>query len=160
MITAMKKYYCRPASFVGQKRMFASEFRKVLKRFSDRTVFVDLFGGSGLLSHITKRERPDSTVIYNDHDNYRERLENISRTNALLPTFAASRKEFPPQDALQEDAQHIRNVSVGRKAPALWTISPSLPPCCSPANMPNIGELGKLNFYNNMRLSDYCEGLS
>lgn len=55
-----------------------------MKRFSDRTVFVDLFGGSGLLSHITKRERPDATVIYNDHDNYRERLENISRTNALF----------------------------------------------------------------------------
>ena len=86
MITAMKKYYYSqaPLPFVGQKRMFASEFRKVLKRFSDRTVFVDLFGGSGLLSHITKRERPDATVIYNDHDNYRERLENISRTNALL----------------------------------------------------------------------------
>ena len=86
MITAMKKYHYSqaPLPFVGQKRMFASEFRKVLKRFSDRTVFVDLFGGSGLLSHITKRERPDATVIYNDHDNYRERLENISRTNALL----------------------------------------------------------------------------
>ncbi len=85
MITAMKKYhYSQALPFVGQKRMFASEFRKVLKRFSDRTVFVDLFGGSGLLSHITKRERPDATVIYNDHDNYRERLENISRTNALL----------------------------------------------------------------------------
>lgn len=57
MITAMKKYYYSqaPLPFVGQKRMFASEFRKVLKRFSDRTVFVDLFGGSGLLSHITKR---------------------------------------------------------------------------------------------------------
>ena len=58
MITAMKKYHYSqaPLPFVGQKRMFASEFRKVLKRFSDRTVFVDLFGGSGLLSHITKRE--------------------------------------------------------------------------------------------------------
>ena len=57
MITAMKKYHysLAPLPFVGQKRMFASEFRKVLKRFSDRTVFVDLFGGSGLLSHITKR---------------------------------------------------------------------------------------------------------
>lgn len=50
MTTAMKKcYYSQaPLPFVGQKRMFASEFRKVLKRFSDRTVFVDLFGGSGL----------------------------------------------------------------------------------------------------------------
>lgn len=50
-----KTYSQAPLPFVGQKRMFASEFRKVLKRFSDKTVFIDLFGGSGLLSHITKR---------------------------------------------------------------------------------------------------------
>lgn len=110
MITAMKKYHYSqaPLPFVGQKRMFASEFRKVLKRFSDRTVFVDLFGGSGLLSHITKRERPDATVIYNDHDNYRERLENISRTNALLSDLRRLSEGIPPpQDALQEDARYV-----------------------------------------------------
>ena len=84
-----------PASFRGQKRMFASEFRKVLKRFSDKTVFIDLFGGSGLLSHITKRERPDATVIYNDHDNYRERLENIHRTNELLKDLRETAKGYP-----------------------------------------------------------------
>lgn len=65
-MTMEKTYSQAPLPFVGQKRMFASEFRKVLKRFSDKTVFIDLFGGSGLLSHITKRERPDATVIYND----------------------------------------------------------------------------------------------
>ena len=110
MITAMKKYHYSqaPLPFVGQKRMFASEFRKVLKRFSDRTVFVDLFGGSGLLSHITKRERPDATVIYNDHDNYRERLENISRTNTLLSDLRRLSEGIPPpQDAFQGDARHI-----------------------------------------------------
>ena len=58
-----KTYSQAPLPFVGQKRMFASEFRKVLKRFSDKTVFIDLFGGSGLLSHITKRERPDATCL-------------------------------------------------------------------------------------------------
>ena len=39
-----------PLPFVGQKRMFAKEFIKVLDQFPDDTVFVDLFGGSGLLS--------------------------------------------------------------------------------------------------------------
>lgn len=46
--------------------MFAREFIKVLEQFKDKTVFVDLFGGSGLLSHITKHQRPDATVVYND----------------------------------------------------------------------------------------------
>ena len=36
---------------VGQKRMLAKEFMKVLEQYPDGTLFVDLFGGSGLLSH-------------------------------------------------------------------------------------------------------------
>ena len=48
-----------PLPFVGQKRMFAKEFIKVLEQFPEDTVFVDLFGGSGLLSHIAKRSKPD-----------------------------------------------------------------------------------------------------
>ncbi len=65
--------------------MFAKEFIKVLAQFPDGTVFVDLFGGSGLLSHITKCVRPDATtVVYNDFDNYRCRLVNIPATNVLL----------------------------------------------------------------------------
>ena len=62
----MKKLYLSaPLPFVGQKRMFAREFIKVLEQFKDKTVFVDLFGGSGLLSHITKHQRPDATVVFN-----------------------------------------------------------------------------------------------
>lgn len=73
-----------PLPFMGQKRMFAREFITVLGQFPDSTVFVDLFGGSGLLSHITKCVRPDATVVYNDFDNYRQRLANIPATNVLL----------------------------------------------------------------------------
>ena len=72
-----------PLPFVGQKRMFAKEFIKVLEQFPEDTVFVDLFGGSGLLSHIAKRSKPDATVVYNDFDNYRFRLKNIPQTNKL-----------------------------------------------------------------------------
>lgn len=82
-----KMYLSAPLPFVGQKRMFAKEFIKVLEQFGDKTVFVDLFGGSGLLSHITKCKRPDATVVYNDFDGYRERLRAIPQTNALLDDF-------------------------------------------------------------------------
>lgn len=77
-------YKSAPLPFVGQKRMFAKEFIKVLEQFPAKTVFVDLFGGSGLLSHIAKRTKPESTVIYNDFDNYRLRLQHIPNTNRLL----------------------------------------------------------------------------
>lgn len=50
------EYLSAPLPFVGQKRMFAQKFKEVLKEYPDNSVFVDLFGGSGLLSHITKRE--------------------------------------------------------------------------------------------------------
>ena len=33
-------------------------------------IVIDLFGGSGLLAHTIKRERPELKVIYNDYDNY------------------------------------------------------------------------------------------
>ena len=72
-----KQYLSAPLPFVGQKRMYIKDFKEVLKQFPDDAVYVDLFGGSGLLSHITKWEKPDATVIYNDFDNYSQRLNNI-----------------------------------------------------------------------------------
>ena len=66
-----KQYLSAPLPFQGQKRMFAKEYIKVLRQFPDGTTFVDLFGGSGLLSHIAKCQKPKSTVVYNDFDGYR-----------------------------------------------------------------------------------------
>lgn len=79
-----KLYLSAPLPFVGQKRMFARQYIQVLKDYPDDAVYVDLFGGSGLLSHITKRMKPDATVVYNDFDNYLQRLANIPQTNLLL----------------------------------------------------------------------------
>ena len=52
-------YLFAPLPFVGQKRMFARHFIEVIKQYPAGTVFVDLFGGSGLLSHITKHLHPE-----------------------------------------------------------------------------------------------------
>ena len=56
----------------------------MLQQFPDGTTFVDMFCGSGLLSHIAKCQKPNSTVVYNDFDGYRQRLETLPVTNALL----------------------------------------------------------------------------
>jgi site-specific DNA-adenine methylase len=79
-----KVYSSAPLPFMGQKRRFVSRFKKALTQFPQAKIFVDLFGGSGLLSHITKRTRPDARVIYNDFDDYHIRLQNINRTNEML----------------------------------------------------------------------------
>ena len=81
-----KMYLSAPLPFVGQKRMLAKEFMKVLEQYPDGTLFVDLFGGSGLLSHITKSLKPHSTVIYND---LKENCVNEY-------SAASSRKRIPP----------------------------------------------------------------
>lgn len=100
-----KLYMSAPLPFVGQKRMFAREYIKVLEQFKDCTVFVDLFGGSGLLSHITKQMRPDAKVVYNDFDNYRKRLENIPRTNLLLADFRLLAEGVPRHKPITGEAR-------------------------------------------------------
>lgn len=89
-----KLYLSAPLPFVGQKRMFAKQFIEVIRQYPAGTVFVDLFGGSGLLSHITKHFHPESRVIYNDFDNYRLRINNIPRTNSLLESIRSIASQF------------------------------------------------------------------
>ena len=89
-----KLYLSAPLPFVGQKRMFAKQFIEVVRQYPADTVFVDLFGGSGLLSHITKHFHPESRVIYNDFDNYRLRINNIPRTNRLLESIRPIASQF------------------------------------------------------------------
>ena len=57
-----KQYLSAPLPSVGQKRMFAREFIKVLKQYPEDTVFVDLFGGSGLLSRGSDARREPPVV--------------------------------------------------------------------------------------------------
>lgn len=79
-----KTYTTPPLPFRGNKRYFVKEFRKVLQNLKDIEVVVDLFGGSGLLSRAAKDVLTHARVIYNDFDNYTQRLENIERTNEIL----------------------------------------------------------------------------
>ena len=105
-----KLYLSAPLPFVGQKRMFAREFIKVLKQFPDDVTFVDLFGGSGLLSHIAKRCKPNATVVYNDFDNYRKRLESIDRR------YSGNRRQYRSSaqgDHRRHSGAHIRPHSAG-----------------------------------------------
>ena len=90
-----KCYLSAPLPFQGQKRMFAREFKNVLKQFPDTATYVDLFGGSGLLSHIAKHEKPNATVVYNDFDGYRKRLAHIPQTNELLAQLRFILNDYP-----------------------------------------------------------------
>lgn len=77
-------YVQAPLPFQGQKRRFLKPFKEALNEFSSTATYVDLFGGSGLLSHTVKDYYPNAKVIYNDFDSYSHRIENVDKTNALL----------------------------------------------------------------------------
>lgn len=76
-----------PLPFIGQKRMFLNQFKTVLNDNipddGEGWTIIDAFGGSGLLSHVAKQIKPKATVIYNDFDEYAERLANIDDINRL-----------------------------------------------------------------------------
>ena len=153
-----KLYMSAPLPFVGQKRMFAREYIKVLEQFKDCTVFVDLFGGSGLLSHITKRMRPDAKVVYNDFDNYRKRLENIPRTNLLLADFRRLAEGVPRHKPITGDAREriLERIAQEEKECGYVdyiTISSSL--MFSMKYKMSVDEMRKEVLYNNIRKTDY-----
>ena len=78
----MKLLYKAPLPFLGQKRNWIRYLPELLqgnlfdKGFSDykNGIFVDMFGGSGLLSHNIKQIFPNAEVIYNDFDGYTDYL--------------------------------------------------------------------------------------
>lgn len=153
-----KQYLSAPLPFVGQKRMFAREFIQVLKRYPDDAVFVDLFGGSGLLSHITKYQKPGATVVYNDFDNYRQRLENIPRTNVLLDKIRAvvasvPRRKFLPKKTKETILRLIEQEEHRYGYVDYITLSSFL--LFSMKYATNLEELRKETFYNTVRKCDY-----
>ena len=153
-----KQYLSAPLPFVGQKRMFAREFIQVLKRYPDDAVFVDLFGGSGLLSHITKYQKPGATVVYNDFDNYRQRFENIPRTNVLLDKIRAvvasvPRRKFLPKKTKETILRLIEQEEHRYGYVDYITLSSSL--LFSMKYATNLEELRKETFYNTVRKCDY-----
>lgn len=95
MTQKSKVFTQAPLPFMGQKRRFLKQVKAVLDNCPENATYVDLFGGSGLLSHTIKRHCPNSNVIYNDFDNYRKRLENVESTNELIKDIRTIVAECP-----------------------------------------------------------------
>ena len=66
-----------PLAFQGNKKNLLKPFLKVLHSYNITRdiIFVDVFGGSGLLSHHLKQNYPQNRVIWNDFDDFKHRLE-------------------------------------------------------------------------------------
>lgn len=138
--------------------MFAREYKKILTGIRDANVFVDLFGGSGLLSHITKCQRPDATVVYNDFDNYRRRIEHIGCTNILLERLREMLAPLPRLKMLPKPVkERILDMMAEEEATTGFvdyiTLSTSL--LFSMKYATTLDEMRKHTMYNRIRQSGY-----
>ena len=156
-----KHYQSAPLPFMGQKRMNVKDFKEVLKSFPDDAIYIDLFGGSGLLSHITKHQKPCAKVIYNDFDNFRQRLENINRTNTLLGEIRDIVKDFPRKEKLPSEIKDkiLQLLEEEEKKGYVDYITLSSSLMFSMKYVTDLNGLKKESFYNTVRQSDYvCDG--
>jgi site-specific DNA-adenine methylase len=153
----MKNFIQAPLPFQGQKRNFLKAFKLSLNEFKDREVFVDLFGGSGLLSHTVKSILPNAHVVYNDFDNYAQRIAAIPATNALLAELRDVLKDVPRKSPIK-GIYHHRVIDALTRANARgfvdWiTISSSL--LFSMKYCTSLEGMLKEGMYNKVRMSDY-----
>jgi site-specific DNA-adenine methylase len=152
----MKMYTAAPLPFQGQKRRHVKEFARIIKTLQPALV-VDLFGGSGLLSHVAKRACPPAHVVYNDYDNYCERLAHVDGTNELLHYFRHLLRDVPKgmriAGALREAV--LKRLAAADKCGYVdWlTLSASLQFSMRYAN--SYKEYTSSTLYNNVRTTDY-----
>lgn len=91
----IKTLYQPPLPFQGNKRDYIKTIIPLLLDLEQRgiitkdTIFVDVFGGSGLISHNIKLFFRNNRVVWNDFDNYQQRLDNIEATNDLVSRIYA-----------------------------------------------------------------------
>jgi hypothetical protein len=153
-----KTFTTAPLPFMGQKRRFLKQFKSCLNgQFPDAKLFVDLFGGSGLLSHTIKRNHPEKRVIYNDYDHYSKRIENIAATNRLLAELRIIVEDRTKDVRLDEIAKKkILDVVLKYDQHSYVdyiTLSSNL--LFSMKYVLNYEDLTKQTFYNCIRSSDY-----
>ena len=153
-----KVYTTAPLPFMGQKRKFLNAYRTALEGYPKDAIYVDLFGGSGLLAHTTKQHYPEAKVIYNDYDDYRERIAAIPETNELLSKIRAIAAEYPKDKRITgKERATILNLIKSHEYKYGYadyiTLSSSL--LFSMKYVLNYADLVKSTLYNCVRLSNY-----
>ena len=153
----MKNYTQSPLPFQGQKRGFLTLFKQGLKDYDQYTTFIDLFGGSGLLAHTVKQQRPDARVIYNDYDNFSKRLSNVDKTNALIRDLRALIGNLEPSVRIVEPLKTEILIRVKEEENKGFvdyiTLSGSL--LFSGKYVTCWDEFAKETFYNRIKQKDY-----
>ena len=155
-----KVFKTAPLPFQGQKRRFAGGYALALSELSTKQeikVIVDLFGGSGLLAHIAKSVVPEAKVIYNDYDNYSQRLHNIDKTNRLLADIRTILKDKPKDVKVAGKAKSkiLDRVQLEDKQGYVDYITLSASLLFSAKYAVDLNSFSNETFYNRIKASNY-----
>ncbi|MBQ0907493.1 DNA adenine methylase [Flavobacterium sp. F-328] len=152
-----KNYTAAPLPFMGQKRRFLKDFKNALTAFPPDAIYIDLFGGSGLLSHTTKQFYPDAKVIYNDFDGFSERLANIDKTNLLIADIRLILNDSPSDKKISDSIKQkvIARVELEEQNGYVDYITLSSSILFSMKYVLSLEQLKKETLYNTVRQSNY-----
>ncbi len=152
-----KKFNNAPLPFQGQKRRFIRQLEEMAKRQNEGTIFIDLFGGSGLVSHTIKRARPDCRVVYNDYDHYSDRLANVARTNAMLRGLRDMLAGVPQKARITSPLREaiLEEVAKWQRSGYVDWVSLSSNILFTMNYVSSYDELAKATLYNRVRQTDY-----
>lgn len=106
----IKRYIQAPLPFQGQKRNWVKILEALALQLPKGATVVDVFGGSGLCAHIFKTARPDLRVIWNDYDNYQERLSQIPQTNIYVQKLYEVMVGIPKDSAITPPTEQHSQV--------------------------------------------------
>lgn len=160
------KYSGPPLVFMGNKKNMLNNIKQVLQDMqgdgyiNDETIFLDVFGGSGLISHNIKQWYPKNRVIWNDYDNYQERLDNINDTELIRKKiYEVFGKNDTKEKATQEERQEILDFIQDFEAKGHYIdyISISTYILFCGTYVDNFKDLSIKSFYNRVPKQPLCE---
>lgn len=156
----MKHYKQAPLPFIGQKRMFLNHFKAVLnthiKDDEEDWIIVDVFGGSGLLSHVARRIKPKARVIYNDFDGYADRLKHIDDINCLRRDLLKLIADIIPKNGKISNPLKQKIINKINDFRGFIDVNLLCSWLCFSGQQANtLDSLFKKSFYNGIRQTDY-----
>ena len=98
-----------PLPFLGCKKDWLKILHKHVTENENRQhpkIIVDVFGGSGLLANFYKQLYPKAQVIWNDYDNYQNRLNQLPQTNNILCQLRGYVAKHTPEELYSRDTLH------------------------------------------------------
>lgn len=151
-----------PLSFMGNKKNMLKHIKQVLEtmradgEIDGESIFIDVFGGSGLVAHNIKQWYPRNQVLWNDYDNYQKRLDHIAQTESLREWLYEKVRDSEYKNALpkhikQEILAYIHALETQGEYIDYTTLSPYL--LFSGNYARDFIELSKSSFYNKISAS-------